>query len=90
MVDTWEGTAKTTGGAIETSPDKSWWYLIDFKWNKGSSSYVNHEDDERMVLTARNKHGVRDKLTYVAPHVATKMLGVFWRPMETNLPNVAQ
>jgi hypothetical protein len=34
-----------------------------------------------MVLTARNKQGIRDKLTYVAPHVATKMLGVYLAPM---------
>ena len=36
MVDTWEGVAKTTGGAIETSPDKSWWYLVDFQWKNGT------------------------------------------------------
>jgi hypothetical protein len=80
MVDTWEGTAKSTGGAIETSPDKSWWYMIDFKWDKGSSSYVNHTDDAEMILTARNKQGNRDTLTYVPPNVATKMLGVYLAP----------
>jgi hypothetical protein len=80
MVDTWEGTAKTTGGAIETSPAKSWWYMIDFKWDKGISSYVDHTENTNMILTARNKDGIRDTLTYVAPHVATKMLGVYLAP----------
>ena len=80
MVDTWEGVAKTTGGAIETSPDKSWWYLVDFKWKNGEYSYVNHIDNEKFVLTAQNKHGVRDNLTYVSPHVATEMLGVYIAP----------
>ena len=54
--------------------------MIDFKWDKGSSSYVNHTEDMNMVLTAQNKQGIRDKLTYVAPHVAMKMLGVYLAP----------
>ena len=80
MVDTWEGVAKTTGGAIETSPDKSWWYLVDFQWNNGSFSYVDHSLDPKMILTARNKTGSRDALTYVPPHIATEMLGVYIAP----------
>ena len=80
MVNTWEGVAKTTGGAIETSPEKSWWYLVDFEWNNGTFNYVDHTNDNNMLLTARNHHGHRDKLTYVSPHVATEMLGVYIAP----------
>jgi hypothetical protein len=32
MIDTWAGALHATGGMIEAS--KSYWYLIDFKWNK--------------------------------------------------------
>jgi hypothetical protein len=32
MVDTWAGGLHATGGMIE--PSKSYWYLIDFKWNE--------------------------------------------------------
>ena len=31
-IDCWEGVAKCTGGAL--APDKSWWYLIHYKWDK--------------------------------------------------------
>jgi hypothetical protein len=37
--------------------------MVDFKWKNGSDFYVDHTEDERMVLTARNKLGMRDKLT---------------------------
>lgn len=32
MIDTWAGALYATGGMIESS--KSYWYLIDFKWNQ--------------------------------------------------------
>jgi hypothetical protein len=32
-VDTWEGGLKVTGGAL--GPDKSFWYLVSFKWIGG-------------------------------------------------------
>jgi hypothetical protein len=80
MVDCWEGVARTTGGAIETSPEKSWWYLVDFSMKNGSWSYIDHSDDPSMKLTCRNKEGIRDTLTYVPPQVATKMLGVYLAP----------
>ena len=31
VINTWEGGLRATGGSL--SPSKSYWYLIDFKWN---------------------------------------------------------
>jgi ribosomal protein L22 len=31
VINTWEGGLRATGGSL--SPTKSYWYLIDFKWN---------------------------------------------------------
>jgi hypothetical protein len=38
-LDAWEGGLKVTGGAIV--PEKTFWYLIDFKWKQGEWSYKN-------------------------------------------------
>jgi hypothetical protein len=37
-LDLWEGGIRATGGAIV--PEKSHWYLIDFKWQQGNWRYV--------------------------------------------------
>jgi hypothetical protein len=37
MLDTWTGGLHATGGMIESS--KSYWYLIDFKWNRRKMSW---------------------------------------------------
>ncbi len=41
-VDTWEGGLKVTGGAL--GPDKSYWYLLSFKWSGGRWSYAPVSD----------------------------------------------
>lgn len=34
VLDHWEGLLHTTGGAL--APEKSYWHLIDFKWNRAT------------------------------------------------------
>jgi hypothetical protein len=41
-LDLWEGLIKATGGALV--PEKSFWYLIDFKWSKGKWRYATVEE----------------------------------------------
>jgi hypothetical protein len=41
-VETWEKELKITGGVI--LPDKTFWYLIDFKWVNGAWSYKTVAD----------------------------------------------
>ncbi len=58
-VNTWEGGLKATCGAIV--PEKTFWYLVDFKWNSGrwvyksleecpGSIYINDVDGNRKEL----------------------------------------
>jgi hypothetical protein len=46
MLDHWEGGLRATGGALV--PSKSYWYGIDFKWNKQKhkweSKQINYQD----------------------------------------------
>ena len=37
VIDDWEAVAKTTGGAL--SPEKSWFWIIQFDWNKSAWLY---------------------------------------------------
>ena len=41
-LNTWEGGIRASGGAIV--PDKSHWYLIDFKWQNGCWSYATEAE----------------------------------------------
>ena len=42
MVDTWEGGIRATGGAIV--PEKSHWYLVDFKWQNDIWRYATVDE----------------------------------------------
>jgi len=41
-IDAWEGGIRATGGALV--PEKSFWYLVDFKWQAGKWSYKTNEE----------------------------------------------
>ena len=41
-LDTWEASLKATCGAIV--PDKTFWYLLDFKWQAGEWKYYSKAD----------------------------------------------
>jgi hypothetical protein len=43
-LDLWEGLLKATGGALV--PDKSYWYLIDFKGKNGAWKFATTEETE--------------------------------------------
>ena len=60
-IDCWEGTAKSTGGAL--APSKSWWYLIHFKWDKkGNWKYGDITGLAGEKLTARDMDNNRVEL----------------------------
>ena len=42
VINHWEGGLRATGGAI--IPKKSYWYLIDWIWNRGKWRYATKED----------------------------------------------
>ena len=38
MVDCWEENLRVTGGGI--NPDKSFWYLLDYRWNPATGKWL--------------------------------------------------
>jgi hypothetical protein len=42
VVDTWEGLLRATGGALRD--DKSYWYLLDYRFHQGRWKYKNKQD----------------------------------------------
>lgn len=81
-IDYWEAAAKTTGGAI--APEKSWYYLIHFKWDNGKWSYGDPTDLVQEQLTCLNKDDVRIPLKSLQANQAEEMLGVHLAPDGTN------
>ena len=82
-IDCWEGVAKATGGAL--APDKSWWYLTHFEWDKsGRWRYGGIDNLEIGKLSARDKDNDRVELKYLPPSEAKKMLGVYLAPDGNN------
>jgi hypothetical protein len=78
VVTKWCGVTKATGGVVETSPNKSWWYLIDFNWTDGQFAYA--PPDPNLSLLATNSTNTIVPLTQMNVHAAQEMLGVFVAP----------
>jgi hypothetical protein len=71
-LDLWEGLLKATGGALV--PDKSYWYLIDFKWKNGAWKYTTMEETE-FELTMKDKDELCHALSRLPVHEACRSLG---------------
>ena len=76
-LDLWEGGLRATGGAIV--PEKSHWYLIDFKWEQGRWSYVT-ESDAPGEISVRDFEGNEKQLLRLEAHQARRTLGVRLAP----------
>lgn len=75
VIDHWEGGLRATGGAIV--PKKSYWYLIDWIWEKNRWRYATIEDIPG-DLTIRDTCGSkRVTLKRYNPEIAKETLGVF-------------
>lgn len=72
-LDTWEGGLRATGGAIV--PEKSHWYLVNFKWCNGRWKYCSSSENPAS-LTVKDIHGNIKLLTRLEPHEAKTTLGV--------------
>jgi hypothetical protein len=71
-LDLWEGLLKATGGALV--PEKSYWYLIDFKWKDGGWKYATTEETQ-FELTMKDKDDVRHILSRLPVNEARRSLG---------------
>ena len=77
----WEGVLSATGGALV--PDKSFWYLVGFKWSSsGNHSYIPKED-LTAVLKVKNSHGIIEDLELLGPDEARRTLGIYLAPLGT-------
>jgi hypothetical protein len=75
VIDHWEGGLRATGGAIV--PRKSYWYLIDWVWERGKWRYATQVDLPGN-LTVRDTCGTkRVILKRYDPDIAKETLGVF-------------
>jgi len=73
-VDCWAGILQTTGGDLE--PSKSFWGLIDFKWNGTTWAYQDETDapGEISIYSAAQKRRV--PLERISMHESRMTLGV--------------
>jgi hypothetical protein len=74
-VDTWEGGLRATGGALV--PAKSYWYLIDFRWQNGKWKYVTKAELPGEISIRDTCGTQRVQLERVDPKEARETLGVF-------------
>jgi hypothetical protein len=72
-LDIWEGGLNVTGGAIV--PEKSHWYLVDFRWIGGVWKYLSVVDSPAS-LWVKDITGERKLLKLLEPHEAATTLGV--------------
>ena len=81
-LDLWSGGVSATGGAI--NPEKSFWWLIDFKWNPTSGSWTFRRNEEMPgELRMRDLAGEMAILRRLQPDEAARTLGVMMAPRET-------
>ena len=76
LINMWGSLIDVTGGAL--SVEKSWWYMIDYVWRRGS--WVATDAGTNLDLVATSSSGDRVSLKRLHAHEASKMLGIFIAP----------
>ena len=79
-LELWEKCTEISGGCLV--PDKSWWTIIDFTWEKGRWKYV--KEFEEAELRIKDAQGINRPLKLLQPNEAQKMLGVWLAPDGNN------
>ena len=80
LLDNWGALMKVTGGALRT--DKSWWYLVQFVWERGQWTPIDAGNN--LKLYATNADGMRVELNYLSCATASEMLGIWMTPNGNN------
>ena len=75
VIDHWEGGLRATCGAIVLQ--KSYWYLIDWIWDRGHWCYATQEDIPGELTIPDTCRTQRVTLKIYDPHIAKETLGVF-------------
>ena len=85
-IDLWEGCLRSTGGAL--NPDKSFWSVIDYRWDRGKPKYCSISDHPG-ILYMKNAAKEQVAVNRIEPSKALETLGVFLAPDGNNNDQVA-
>jgi hypothetical protein len=77
VLDHWEGALRTSGGAI--AHDKSYWHLVDFKWN-GSRWIYRKAAEIPGTLSVTGPDGTPVLIERLEVTQSKEMLGLMGRP----------
>ena len=79
VIQQWGDLMEVTGGALNLDPSKSYWYLVEYVWKRGS--WVAADADiggfNGFDLMARNADNEWISLTRLQCNQASEMLGLF-------------
>ena len=84
-ITAWEGGIRATGRALV--PEKTHWYLIDFKWTQGKWEYATAEDAPAK-LYMRDSEGQLHKIQRLSINQAERTLGVRLAPNGNNAAQI--
>ena len=76
LVNSWGSLMEVTGGALR--PDKSWWYLVKYQWERGTWKAADAGSDKE--LTATGPDGITQNLRHLDVTESAEMLGVWMSP----------
>jgi hypothetical protein len=76
-IDCWEGGLRATGGAI--APEKTFWYLIDYKWTNGIPSYKSVTECPAEI-SVKDMYGVVQTIRRCPVNHAERTLGIYLAP----------
>ena len=82
MIDKWCSTLWITGGCL--CPEKYWWYLLDFKWNKDGSWRYAKRNDSPDKLGIPDHQLNKEQIVQIEPNVGQETLGTFLAPDRNN------
>ena len=72
LITNWGSLMAVTGGDLNVV--KSWWYLVDYTWRKGTWIAINAESDLNLIATSTEGTPVSLRRLYASD--ASEMLGV--------------
>jgi hypothetical protein len=78
VIDMWEGSLRATGGALV--PDKSCWYVIDFRWEDDEWKYMGKDEIPQEIWVRHETTSALVQLKRLEFFEAFKTLGVFLAP----------
>ena len=78
-LDTWEGGLHATGGALQITDEKTFYYVISFKWKNNKWEYTNIKDIPGELFSP-NDQGIIKKLQREEVTKANETLGTILAP----------